>query len=148
MFRNDKQVAVHCLDGYQGLTSFLPPTERRGLILIDPPYEKPDELMMLPSQLATALLRFANGVIAVWFPIKTRPPIERFYQQIQNKISQSCLVIEFGIFSEIIPTQLNGCGMLLVNPPWQIEQRLKEPLNWLFEQLNVKGGRVEVRSVV
>jgi 23S rRNA (adenine2030-N6)-methyltransferase len=145
LFRHDKQIAVHQTDGYQGLNAFLPPKERRGLILIDPPYEQPDELMMLVTKLAHAVERFATGIYAIWFPIKTRPPIERFYQQIQNKISQDCLAIEFSIYPEVIPTQLNGCGILLINPPWQIEQKLHESVSWLFDRLNINSGEFKIR---
>lgn len=136
-FAHNKQVAVHHQDGYQSLKAFLPPKEKRGLILIDPPYEKTNELTQLTSILQQTLKRFETGVYAIWFPIKHRHSIERFYQDLKNKISRPMLTCELSIYPENLATHLNGCGMLIINPPFQIDQQLNTVLPWLWEQLSV-----------
>jgi 23S rRNA (adenine2030-N6)-methyltransferase len=138
-FARDKQVAVHHQDGYQSLKAFLPPKERRGLILIDPPYEKPDELAALPGILAQTMKRFETGLYAVWFPIKTRAQLKYFYRQLEVKINKPMLLAELCIYSESVPTQLNGCGMLIVNPPWQFDQEVKLLLPWLWKTLSINN---------
>lgn len=138
-FRHDKQIAVHHQDGYQSLKAFLPPKERRGLVLIDPPYEKPDELQKLPEILVHALKRWETGIYAVWYPIKARRQITQFYDEIKAKIQRPILISELCIYSEDIATQLNGCGMMVINPPWQFDQQLETILPWLWKTLSVNG---------
>lgn len=146
-FRDDKKVMVHQQDGYQGLSAFLPPKERRGLIFIDPPYEKPDELSFLVTELAKAVQRFETGIYAVWYPIKTRREIIPFHQTVQSKITRPTLIAELSIFPENLPSHMNGCGLLIVNPPWQLEQQLQELLPWLLSKLNVTEGRYQIKSL-
>lgn len=147
-FRDDKQISIHHQDGYQGLKAFLPPTERRGLILIDPPYEKSDEFTTLVQQLTQALKRFETGVYAIWYPIKTRPPLERFYRQIQANLSNPTLVVELNLTSHGIPTQLNGCGMIIVNPPWQLDEQLSSILPWLTPKLTLNQGHYKIEYLI
>ncbi|MEO8402808.1 MAG: 23S rRNA (adenine(2030)-N(6))-methyltransferase RlmJ [Gammaproteobacteria bacterium] len=144
-FARDKQISVHAQDGYQSLVAFLPPKERRGLVLIDPPYEKPDELMSLPRILAQTIKRWDTGIYAVWFPIKNRLQIDRFYRELKTKISRPMLFSELCIYPEDVAQQLNGCGMVIINPPWQLDLRLKEILPWLWKTLSVdKQGHFRV----
>lgn len=138
-FANDTHVNTHLLDGYQGLKAFLPPKERRGLILIDPPYERPNELSHLVSVLPLALKRFATGIYAVWYPIKDRPPIEHFHRSLKENIQRPMMVIELSIYPEISPQHLNGCGMLIINSPWQLDTQIKEYLPWLWKALSIHG---------
>ncbi len=84
-FNGDHQVAIHHTDGYLGLKAFLPPKEKRGLILIDPPYEDPDEFSHIARTLPVALKRFENGVYAIWYPIKEKVHVDRFHQAVKKK---------------------------------------------------------------
>lgn len=144
-FARDKQIAVHYQDGYQSLKAFLPPKERRGLILIDPPYEKNDELMSLPTFLAQTLKRFETGVYALWYPIKTQQQNKLFHLELKNKIQRPFLTAELCIYSQDVSHSLNGSGMLIINPPWQIDQSLKNTLPWLWKALrHDKQGYVDI----
>ena len=147
-FKDDKKMMVQQQDGYQGLSAFLPPKERRGLVFIDPPYEKQDELFSLVTELVKTIQRFETGVYAIWYPIKTRREINLFHQAIQAKISRTTLVAELSIFPENLASHLNGCGMLIINPPWQLEQQLQELLPWLLSKLNVTEGHSQVKLLV
>lgn len=137
-FDNDQRTGIHLVDGYQALKAFLPPKERRGLILIDPPYERPNELTQLLTHLPMALKRFATGVYAIWYPIKDRPPIERFYRALKNVITQPMLVTELSIFPETSAQHLNGSGMIIINPPWQFAEQLNRCLPWLWQTLSAQ----------
>ncbi len=136
-FARTRQANVHLLDGYHGLKAFLPPKERRGLILIDPPYERPNELAYLTSMLAHALKRFATGVYAIWYPIKARSIIDQFYRSLKDNIKNPILITELSIYPEESPLHLNGSGMAIVNPPWQIDDRISAFLPWLWQNLTI-----------
>lgn len=138
-FMNNKQAITHMIDGYQGLKAFLPPKERRGLILIDPPFERPNEYSHIVSVLPQAIKRFATGVYAIWFPIKDRPPIERFYKSLKENIHLPLLAVELSIYPETSAQHFNGCGMVIINPPWQIDKQIKTYLPWLWSTLSVHG---------
>jgi 23S rRNA (adenine2030-N6)-methyltransferase len=139
-FAHNKQVSTHCIDGYQSLKAFLPPKERRGLILIDPPYEQSNELAVIMSAIPLALKRFETGVYALWYPIKDRPPLERFYRTLKDSIEQPILVAEMSIYPETSAQHLNGCGMLIINPPWQLDEQINSYLPQLWAILAHQGS--------
>lgn len=144
-FDHKKNVYTHLDDGYQSLKAFLPPKERRGLILIDPPYEKSNEWSHIVPTLSNALKRFATGVYAVWYPIKDRPPIERFHQHLKQNIDKPILVAELSIYPENSAQHLNGNGMVIINPPWQLYEQIKDymPLLWsILSQQHLGQSRV------
>jgi 23S rRNA (adenine2030-N6)-methyltransferase len=119
LFRNDRQVAVHQRDGWQALKALLPPVQKRGLVFIDPPYENPDEFTRLADGLAVARLRFPAGVLAAWYPIKHRAPVRAFFTGLP---SRDVIAAELLLRAPLDLTRLNGCGLLVVNPPYQFEQ--------------------------
>jgi len=140
-FANDKQVAVHHQDGFQGLKAFLPPHERRGLVLIDPPYEDPDEFTRIAHALPAALKRWETGMYAIWYPIKEKYQVERFYKTLTTTIQKPILAIELTIYPDL-PNHLNGCGMVVINPPWQLDATLNDTLPWAWNALTInnQGG--------
>ncbi len=137
-FRGDYQAAIHHMDGFHGLKAFLPPTEKRGLILIDPPYEDPDEFSRIAKQLPVALKRFESGVYAIWYPIKEKSHVEHFYQAVKKSISRPAFAMELTIYPDI-PQHLNGCGMVVINPPWQFDEIIKNNLSWAWNALSING---------
>jgi len=116
--RNSTQAHIHCRDGYEALQAFLPPQEKRGLVLIDPPYEKTDEFDKLPALLSKAYKRFPQGLFLVWYPIKDRPALWRFHEALIATGIPKQLCAEFIFNDEIDQTRLNGSGCILINPPW------------------------------
>ncbi len=134
-FARNKQVAVHHQDGYQSLKAFLPPKERRGLVLIDPPYEKNNELMELPSVLAQALTRWKTGMYAVWYPIKGRNQSLVFHRELKKIIHEPFLIAELNVYADDVEGQLSGAGMVVIHPPWQLEETLENTLFWLSNVL-------------
>lgn len=140
IFGKDKQTQVHHYDGYLGLKAFLPPKEKRGLVLIDPPYEDIQEFKLLPQHIATAMHRWSTGIYAIWYPIKNRQQINAFHQDLIKLSIPKILITEFCPWPDDVPTRLNGSGMIIINPPWQIENVLSEALNELLKFLQQHDG--------
>jgi 23S rRNA (adenine2030-N6)-methyltransferase len=138
--KRDDRFAVHDRDGYEALVALVPPREKRGLVLIDPPYEEPDEFDRLLAALAGALQRWPAGVYAVWYPIKHGDAARRFVARMAGTGVRRQLVAELCVRPEDSPVGLNGAGMLFVNPPWQLDERLGEALPWLHGQLATASG--------
>ncbi len=144
----DPRVAIHQRDGFEALPALLPPKERRGLVLVDPPYEQPDEAARLVKALARAYRRWPTGVYALWYPIKERAPAEALLAAIRGVIPRRLLVAEMTIFAEDQPFRLNGCGLALVNPPWQLDRVLGDLLARLQPLLAQDGGGSRVEWLV
>ena len=138
-YNTDLRVSIHCLNAYQSLKAFLPPKERRGLILIDPPYERPHEFIDILTALPIALKKFATGTYAIWYPIKNREPIERFHRAMQEVTKQPILITELSIYEEISPLHLNGSGLAIINPPWELDRQIQDFLPWLWKNLSFQG---------
>jgi 23S rRNA (adenine2030-N6)-methyltransferase len=135
--RRYKQSHLHHRDAYEFLPSILPPKLRRGLILIDPPYENVAEFTHLKQLLNKAVKRFATGVYVLWYPIK-RNEHESFIKAIRNQVNLPSVQIELKIKDFNLETnQLTGCGLLVINPPWQTEEKMiqmRDCLSDLFHQ--------------
>lgn len=137
-FAGDKQVAIHHMDGFLGLKAFLPPRERRGLVLIDPPYENPDEFSRIAQSMPVAIKRWDTGIYAIWYPIKDKAQTDRFYRTLRQNVSLPILSIELTTYPDL-PNHLNGSGVAIINPPWQFDQTMNETLPWLWNALTING---------
>jgi 23S rRNA (adenine2030-N6)-methyltransferase len=145
VFRGDDQIAVHQTDGYHGLKAFLPPKERRGMALIDPPFEAPDEFDRLVEGLQNAHRRWATGLYAIWYPVKDRRDVWRFETALKKSGIPKILLAELCLYPNDLPDRLNGCGMVIVNPPWQHDALLQGLLPTLAEHLApATGSRLRV----
>jgi 23S rRNA (adenine2030-N6)-methyltransferase len=140
LFARDPAVSVHLRDGYEAIGAFLPPAERRGLTLIDPPYEAAGEFLRVESAVLAARTRFPGGVFAAWFPIKHRAPVRAFYDALRNNGLRDAVAIEFLLREPLDPTRLNGCGMILVNPPYRFEADLPPILAALLNRLGDRAA--------
>lgn len=142
LFAGDRQVAVHRQDAYQGLKAFLPPRERRGLVLIDPPYELKDEYARVAAGLQAAHARWPTGVYAVWYPILSRSLVTRFHDAVTATGIRRILCTELRIGADTGRSAFVGSGLLIVNPPWPLQDELARPLRWLRHCLDpqARGG--------
>ncbi len=149
LFKDDKQLAIHHLDGYQGLKAFLPPKEGRGLVLIDPPFEQPDEFQQIIAGLKLGLARFSHGTYAIWYPLKDSYKLQAFKRNLQNLAVNNILVAELAI-DEVNPMlPLSGSGMIIINTPWQVEQSIEATLAWLWLVLaNERRGFYQVEWLI
>ncbi len=140
LFARNQQVAVHVRDGWEAIGALLPPKERRGLVLIDPPYEREDEFASLASGLRKGYGRFATGVFAAWYPIKHRAPVRAFHADIQESGIRDVVAAELYLREPEDPARLNGCGLLVVNPPFRFETEAPPILDALRERLGGTGA--------
>jgi 23S rRNA (adenine2030-N6)-methyltransferase len=130
-------IAVHHRDGWDALGALLPPREglRRGLVLIDPPYEAPDEFDRLAQGLRTGHRRFATGVFAAWYPIKHRAPVRAFHAAMRDSGIRDIVAAELWMRAPLDPARLNGAGLLVVNPPYGFEAAATPILSALLDRL-------------
>jgi 23S rRNA (adenine2030-N6)-methyltransferase len=138
-FHGDRQVAVHEADAYTALKAHLPPKERRGLVLIDPPFEQPDEFRRLGRALPEALRRFPTGIYTLWYPIKAVASVAQFRAEIAG-VGRPALAAELYRFPPDDPDRLNGSGLIVINPPWKLDQALDRLLPELAARLGAEGG--------
>lgn len=140
LFQRDPQVQVRQGDGYGGLKALLPPRERRGLVLIDPPFEAADEFEQVVRGLRQAYRRWATGHYMIWYPIKHRAPVAAFHEALKATGIARILAAELLLRPAEDPRRLNGSGLILVNPPWPIEDQLRSLLPALAEILGAESG--------
>ncbi|RNF86378.1 23S rRNA (adenine(2030)-N(6))-methyltransferase RlmJ [Montanilutibacter psychrotolerans] len=145
-FVGDERVAVHARDGYAGIKALLPPKIgdtkfARGLVLIDPPYEAQlEEFDAVIAGLREALGRWPQACYALWYPIKLRRSLQPFFRRAATLPVKSSLLAELLVRADDSPLRMNGSGMLLLNPPFQIEQKLQPALNALAKVLGEGPG--------
>ncbi|EKD77503.1 MAG: hypothetical protein ACD_42C00315G0001 [uncultured bacterium] len=137
-FSKKNNIAIHHMDAYLAMKAFLPPKLKRGLVLIDPPFEKTDEFQKIIDGLKHTLKHWRSGIFMIWYPIKNTDHVKKFYDEIQN-IAVSHLIIEFGLLDSVEPGKLSECGLLIINPPWKIADELKTViLPYLSDKLNAQ----------
>lgn len=139
-FKSDRRVQVHREDAYHGLKAWLPPQERRGLVLIDPAFERKDEYQRVIEALQTAYARWATGVYAIWYPVMSRELQQGLLDACTGTGIRKLLHAEFLVQDIAYTMKFVGCGMLIINPPWQLEQTLTECLDWLLPRLQQGPG--------
>jgi 23S rRNA (adenine2030-N6)-methyltransferase len=122
-------VHVHQRNGYEALKALLPPREKRGLVLIDPPYEAQDaEYRVIEQALKNALQRWPTGIYAVWYPIKLRSQVQPFHRWLQHGGARRVLRAELLVHPDDSPLRLNGSGMVILNAPWKLDEALRDAL--------------------
>jgi 23S rRNA (adenine2030-N6)-methyltransferase len=149
-FACDHQVVVHCRDGFAALKALLPPVPRRGLVLIDPPYEAPDEFERLAAALSFTRTRFREGVLAAWYPIKHRAPVRAFHTTLRESGMRDIVAAELFLREPTDPARLNGAGMVVIGPPYEFEPAARAILDSLAERLGtgeLGGGAALMRLV-
>jgi 23S rRNA (adenine2030-N6)-methyltransferase len=141
----DRRAKLMGLDGFLALKALLPPKERRGVVLIDPPFEAPDELERLAQGLEAGLQRFATGVFIAWYPIKDVKPINRFHARLALASGARLLRVEILLQPPARADRLVGCGLVIANPPYPLEGELSAALPPLSRCLALGGARAEYR---
>lgn len=147
----DERAGLHERDAYEGLLAVIPPKEKRGLVMIDPPYElERKDFPQLVELIEKAYKKWATGVYAIWYPIKDRAMIQRFEKNMIKTGIRRQLICELCVWPDDTPVGLNGCGILVINPPWQFAEQANEILQWLLPHLQMteQGANVSVRWLV
>ena len=144
LFAHDVRVAVHQRDGYGATKALLPPKEKRGLVLIDPPFEAQlAEFDTALDALRTGLTRWPQGIFTLWYPIKQRRTLAKFLRDAVVLPSKSAWIAELHIRSTDSPLRMNGSGMLVLNPPWKADEAISPVLPRLAKIL----GEQDANSV-
>src|SRR6476659_1701315 len=128
--RRDTQARVVDLDGWTALPAFVPPNERRGLVLIDPPFEAKDEFERMARGFAQAFAKWPTGSYLLWFPVKSRRATDELARHVAasaaaTKPAGKCLRLEFSVAPQRAGSGLLSTGFLIVNPPWTLASELK-----------------------
>ena len=133
-----RRIRIEEADGYGAAAALLPPMERRGLMLIDPPFEDKEEWARIAGCVRIALGRFPSAVIAVWYPISDRADRGSFLDHWAGGILPPTLQAELVVDPQGMG--LRGCGLLIFNPPWGFEATLREMTAYLAQRLAVGPG--------
>jgi len=141
----DRRFAVHHRDGYQALDALLPPMPRRGVVLIDPPYEQGNEFQRLVPALESAVRKWPTGIFMAWYPIKHRRELRAFYRQLRDGGFGSVLLAELTIRPDDSRARLNGSGLVIISPPWQLDRILSATWTELVRRLGNEGARCDIR---
>jgi 23S rRNA (adenine2030-N6)-methyltransferase len=120
----DRRAKAVAIDGWTALTAYLPPIERRGLVLIDPPFEQPGEFSRLAQGLAAAHRKWATGIYLLWYPVKDGAEVKAFAGKLARLGIAKMLRVELMRAPADAGAGLRGCGLIAVNPPWMLYDEL------------------------
>lgn len=139
--KKDPRVAVHLGEGWHVPRALLPVTEKRAVMLIDPPFEQLDELQRCAKAMKETITRMRQTVAAIWYPIKDDSrALKRFYQELTSSGAPKLLRVELLVHPLDTPQSLNGSGLVISNPPWGLEEELNELMPWLANLLGQSQG--------
>ncbi|WGD53907.1 23S rRNA (adenine(2030)-N(6))-methyltransferase RlmJ [Bradyrhizobium sp. CB1650] len=151
VLRRDEQARVVDLDGWVALHAFVPPKERRGLVLIDPPFEAKDEFERLGEAFSSGFAKWPTGIYVIWYPAKSRRATDALAQLVARtaagaKPPGKCLRLEFSVAPQV-DGALTTTGLLIVNPPYTLQSELRTILPELEKPLG-QGGAARFRLEV
>ena len=138
-FAGDVQTRITALDAWKIFGTHLPPKERRGLVLVDPPFEEKGEFARMARSLVQGHQRWPGGTYAYWYPIKDVTEVNAYIKALKASGIAKILRIELTIDSPTTPPRLHGTGMIVVNPPFVLEEEMRTLLPVLAELLGVEG---------
>lgn len=148
-FARSSGVGIQSADGYSGLRGQLPPPEKRALVLIDPPFEAKDEFEQIRRAVGDALKRAPAATIVVWYPLTERARVDVFFADLVTLALPPTFAFELTIVGPMHPMKMKGCGLVVINPPWELDRELAPTATWLAEILaQNQGGRAELRWLV
>lgn len=139
LFGRSRLVSVLESDGYAALKAHLPPRENRGLVLIDPPYESDLEFDKVLAALESAHERWPTGTFCVWYPLTDRAGPVRFHRDLARSWIRKILDVTLRVLPGDAAVGMGGAGLVIVNPPWQLDTRLQELLPQLHALLSPEG---------
>lgn len=127
-------------DGYTALRAALPPPERRALVLIDPPFERADEFAQVSEAGRELRRRLPAGTLAVWYPLTERAQRAEFFAEVAAAGDTPALVVELRVVGDDSPWQMKGCGLLVLHPPWRVDEELRALVPELATLLGQDAG--------
>ncbi|WP_428675243.1 23S rRNA (adenine(2030)-N(6))-methyltransferase RlmJ [Roseibium sp.] len=140
LFAGDHQVKTIHLDGWLALGSFLPPKEKRGLVLIDPAFEVTDEFSRMTDAVITGWKKWSAGTYALWYPMKDAWSIRRMHADFKEAGLRDVLSLELNSGKSGPDTRMLGSGMTLINPPYTLADEMRKVLPWFCDVLHQGPG--------
>ena len=126
-------IGIHHRNAFEGIPAVIPPAERRGIILVDPPYEQEHkDFTQLVDLLVSSTQKWSQGIYALWYPLKNRDAVELFHKKMKRTGIKKQLICELSLYPNDLAVGMNGTGMLIINPPWQFDQHARAILNFLY----------------
>ena len=139
-FAGDVQVRTIALDGWLALGAFVPPKERRGLVLVDPPFEERGEFTTMLARFVEAYRKWPTGIYALWYPVKDLPAVDAFRVGLAQSGIRRLLRAELTVRTRDAAGTFNGTGLVICNPPWQFHEQLSALLSGLAPLLAQDEG--------
>ena len=136
----EQKVSIQERDGYGALRAMLPPPEKRALVLMDPPFEAADEFARMVTAVEEGLQRLPSGVLALWYPLTERARVDTFFHGLMGLKLPPTLMLELEIVGVRSLAKLKGCGLVVINPPWQFDREAGPMLDWMAEALAQETG--------
>ena len=135
-------------DGYQGILSLLPPPSRRGVVLIDPPYELKEDYTKAVKTIISAYKKFATGTYILWYPVVKRELIDKMREQFIASDVKNVLQVEFCMQKDTDAYGMTGTGLYIVNPPWQLTQQLEAIMPYLKDKLGDSQSSYSLEQII
>ena len=143
IYGRERRAKVIELDGWLAPKAFLPPKEKRGLVLIDPPFEEAGDFDRLAEALRQGVRRWAGGMFLLWYPIKDPRAVDRFHREIAALDLPKCLILD-ALWRPVDGRRLAGAGLVVVNAPYTLAPACRAAGPLLWQVLGVPGGRLSV----
>lgn len=125
-------IGIHHRDAFEGVPAVLPPKERRGIVLLDPPFEQEHkDFSRLVDLLTVCHKKFATGTFAIWYPIKNTEAVQLFHKKMKRTGIKKQLICEMNVYPNDVAVGMNGTGMLIINPPYQFNVAAFDILDYL-----------------
>jgi 23S rRNA (adenine2030-N6)-methyltransferase len=137
-FHDDRRVSVHRRDGYEAITALLPPQTRRGVVFVDPPFERPNEFELVADGLNSGINKWPPGIFVAWYPLKDRSGISKLRQRYLPRNTPT-LCCEF-LREPVDGIRLAGSGLVICHPPWQFEKTLTTLCRQLLIAFEAREG--------
>lgn len=140
-----RHTKVYFEDGYGILKAILPPLERRGVVFIDPAFEQANEFKNLVRQVHAAYQRWETGVYVLWYPLKSRIAVQKFHRDLAATGISRILLVQLCVYPDDVELRLNGAGVAIINPPYQLDTEVSQILPWLSKILAIEKGSYTVK---
>lgn len=135
-------------DGYQGVLGLVPPPSRRGVVLIDPPYELKEDYLKAVRTIVNAYKKFATGTYILWYPVVKRELVEQMQDAFLKSDVRNVLQVEYCQSADTQEYGMTGTGLFIVNPPWQLSKQLAEILPYLAAKLGNKETHFNLKQLI
>ena len=143
-----KKVFVKQSDGYQGVLGLVPPPSRRGVVLIDPPYELKEDYNKAVKTIIKAYAKFATGTYILWYPVVKRELVEQMRYTFSKSAVKNVLQVEFCLENDTDEYGMTGTGLFIVNPPWQLAAQLDEILPFMKSKLGTDNTHYTITQLI